>query len=149
MDGSYVLESCKGDRSLQERRLPRAQGGNRGRRGRGSEQRPILTAVSRGGPTYAEAIPSTAMADIAPVMSAWLAEDCAVVGRHRWPLQLSSGKPKPELSSGNGARQPTRVSSRELASEYRQPASHDHEAVAEPITIVASLRATWIITCAG
>ena len=53
-------------------------------------------------------------------------------GRHRWPLQLSSGKPKSEPSSGNGARQPTRVSLRERASEYRQPASHDHEAVAEP-----------------
>ena len=79
VDESYFLESCKGDRSLQERRLPRERGGNRGRRGLGSEQRPVLTAVSRGGPTHAEALPSTAVADIAPAMSEWLSEDCAVV----------------------------------------------------------------------
>ena len=79
MDETYFLESCKGDRSLQERRLPRERGGHRGRRGLGLEQRPVLTAVSRGGATYAEVLASTATADIAPVMSEWLAEDCAIV----------------------------------------------------------------------
>ena len=35
MDESYFLESCKGDRSLTERRLPRERGENRGCRGSG------------------------------------------------------------------------------------------------------------------
>ena len=80
MDESYVLESCKGD-PVVARASPSASAGRESQTpgGLGSEQRPVLTAVSRGGPTYAEAIPSTAMADIAPVMSEWLAEDCAVV----------------------------------------------------------------------
>ena len=40
--------------------------------------------------TYAEAIPSTAMVDIAPVMSAWLAEDCAVVTEGHSSYQAAS-----------------------------------------------------------
>ena len=38
-------------------------------------QRPVLTAVSRSGPTYIEALPSTAGTNIAPVMSEGRAED--------------------------------------------------------------------------
>ena len=64
MDETYFLESCKGDRALRARRLPRARGGNRGRRGPVSEQRPVLTAVARGGATCAEALPSTAGGEI-------------------------------------------------------------------------------------
>ena len=75
MDETYFLESCKGDRSLTERRLPRERGGNRGHRGLVSDQRPVLTAVSRGGSTYMEALPSTAGTNIAPVMSEGRAED--------------------------------------------------------------------------
>ena len=48
---------------------------NRGHRGLVSDQRPVWTAVSRGGPTYIEDLPSTAGTNIAPVMSEGLAED--------------------------------------------------------------------------
>ncbi len=68
MDETYFLESCKGDRSLRERCLPRERGKNRGCWGLVSDQRPVSTAASRGGPTDAEALPSTAGAAIAPAM---------------------------------------------------------------------------------
>ena len=80
MDETYFLESCKGDRSfLRERRLPRKRGGNRGHGGMASEQRSVPTAVSRGGPIYAEALSSTAGAAIAPMMLDGLAEDYVYV----------------------------------------------------------------------
>ena len=92
MDETYFLESCKGDRSLRKRRLPRKRGGNRGRRGLVLEQRPVLTAVSRGGPTRAETLPSTAGAAITPVMSDWLAEDC---------IGVTDGHPSYQVASQN------------------------------------------------
>ena len=84
MDETCFLESCKADRSLLERRLPRERGGNCGRRGLGPEQRPLLTAVSRGGPFYAATLASTAAADIAPVMSEWLTPRPQEQGRSAW-----------------------------------------------------------------
>ncbi len=114
MDETYFLESCKGDRSLTERRLPRERGGNlatsarlaitawrrlprerggnRGHRGLVSDQRPVLTAVSRGGPTDMEALPSTAGTNIAPVMSEGLAEDgvCVTDGHPSYAMASRS-----------------------------------------------------------
>ena len=45
MDETYCLESCKGDRSLTERRLARERGGNRGHRG-------LVSAISSGHGLY-------------------------------------------------------------------------------------------------
>ena len=93
MDETFFLESCKGDRSLRARRLPRERGGNRGRRGPVSEHRPVLTAVARGGATYAEALPSTAGGEITPVMSAWLAQDCVCVTDGHSSYRMASRNP--------------------------------------------------------
>ena len=79
MDETYFLESCKGDRFLRERCLPRERGKNRGCWGLVSDQRPVSTAASRDGPTDAEALPSTAGAAIAPADVEWRAEDCVCI----------------------------------------------------------------------
>ena len=58
MDETYVLESAKGSRKLKERRPARQRGGNKGHRGLSAAQRPVLTAVARGGdahPSYGAA----------------------------------------------------------------------------------------------
>ena len=77
---------------LRKRRFPRQRGGNRGRRGLASEQRPVLTAVSRGGPTRAEALPSTARAALTPAMSDWLVEGC---------IGVTDGHPSYQVASQN------------------------------------------------
>ena len=119
MDETCFLESCKGDRSLKECRDPQKRGGHRGHRGLSPEQRPVLTAVSREGLTYAESLASTAAADIVSVMSEWLAEDCAIV---------TYGHPSYRVASRslNGHQETLRVrqwefSTRKLASEHREP----------------------------
>ena len=58
IDETYFLESAKGDRSLKQRRKLRKRGSNKGRWGLGAEQRPVLTAVARGGETLGWALPS-------------------------------------------------------------------------------------------
>ena len=105
MDETYFLESCKGDHSLTERRLPRERGGNRGCRGSGVGPAARLEAASRGRPTDMEALPSTAGTDIAPAMSEGAGRRLRVC--HRWTSQLRHGKPEPEHSPGSGSRQPT------------------------------------------
>ncbi len=72
-----------------------------------SDQRPVLTAASRGGPTDMESLPSTAGTDIAPAMSEGLAEDCVCV---------TDGHPSYEMASRslNIHQEGVRVSRREL-----------------------------------
>ncbi|MCY4128228.1 MAG: IS1595 family transposase [Gammaproteobacteria bacterium] len=53
MDETFFAESAKGDRTLRRRRPPRKRGGLRGQRGLSHAQQPIMTAVARGGETYA------------------------------------------------------------------------------------------------
>ena len=67
-----------------------------------SDQRPVLAAASRGGPTDMEALPSTAGTDIAPAMSEGQTEDCVCVTDGT--SQLRNGKPEPEHSPGSGPR---------------------------------------------
>ena len=101
MDETYFLESCKGDRALRARRLPRARGGNRGRRGRGVGAAP---RVDGGRSRRSDLCGSP------PVDSGWGNHardvDMASPGLrvcHRWPRQLPDGQPEPEPSSGSGS----------------------------------------------
>ncbi len=104
MDESYFLESCKGDRSLTERRLPRERGGNRGRRGSGVGPASRLDGgISRRADLYGS-----------PPVDGGDGHRSGNFGRagrrlrvcHRWTSQLRNGKPEPEHSPGSGSRQP-------------------------------------------
>ncbi len=73
MDETYVLESCKGSRSLRQRRK---RGGGRGvPRGRSQAHRPALTAVARGGATYAQQAPDTTATMLQENIATWTTSD--------------------------------------------------------------------------
>ena len=79
VDETYFLESCKGERNLQERRIARKRGGQVARRGLGLEYRPALTAVARGGPTKARTLNSARAEPIWITLQEWLKEDGILV----------------------------------------------------------------------
>ncbi len=80
MDETYFLESCKGSRSLRQRRKPRKRGGGRGvPRGRSPAHRPVLTAVARGGATYAQQVPDTTAMTLQANVATWTAKDAVIV----------------------------------------------------------------------
>ena len=79
MDETYFLESAKGSRKLKERRPARQRGGNKGHRGLSAAQRPVLTAVARGGDTRAWASPTAQALPIRITMAAFTTADAVVV----------------------------------------------------------------------
>ena len=84
MDETYFLDSAKGDRTLRLRRPPRKRGGNVGRRGLHPDQKPVITAVARGGETLTCASLTTGIVPIRATMSATSHRDAVVVtGAHR------------------------------------------------------------------
>lgn len=79
MDETYFLESAKGKRDLRTRRPARKRGGNKGKPGLSSGQRPVLTAVSRGGDTHAWTSPTTQALPVRVTIDAFTAADAVVV----------------------------------------------------------------------
>ena len=91
MDETFFRASAKGDRSLKHRRQPRKRGKSN-RSPQNAALEPVLTAVSRGGETFAWRIHTKEMVPIQVSMQAWTRDDAIVV---------SDGNPSYQAATGN------------------------------------------------
>ena len=78
MDETFFAESAKGDRRLRARRPPRKRGGLK-RRGLSHAQQPVMTAMARGGETYAWHSFATGELPVTITMQSWTTSDAVIV----------------------------------------------------------------------
>ena len=79
MDETFFAQSAKGDRTLRARRPPRKRGGLKGQRGLSDAQQPVMTAVARGGETYAWHSFAMAALPVTVTMQSWTTQDAVIV----------------------------------------------------------------------